>query len=89
MSSYLYRLGRDVYRARREDYDWSYNPYAHLGKFEWVDGSCTIFDVLNATDFVVLANPGYPDPFGGGASQQVLPASRYVFADELVMPVRS
>lgn len=37
---------------------------------------------------VVITNPGYPDPFSGGAGQQVLPASKYVLADDLVMPRR-
>jgi hypothetical protein len=38
---------------------------------------------------LVIRNPGYPDPFGGGASQQILPASKYVLAGDLVMPKRS
>ncbi|MBA2306510.1 MAG: TonB-dependent receptor, partial [Acidobacteria bacterium] len=38
---------------------------------------------------LVITNPGYPDPFSGGASQQVLPASRYALADGLVMPTRT
>ena len=38
---------------------------------------------------MVIVNPGYPDPFGGGASQQVLPPSKYLLADELVMPKRA
>ena len=37
---------------------------------------------------VVVTNPGYPDPFAGGAAQRVLPASRYVLSDDLVMPRR-
>ncbi len=38
---------------------------------------------------VVVRNPGYPDPFSGGASQQVLPASKYTLAADLVMPRRT
>ncbi len=38
---------------------------------------------------LVVVNPGYPDPFSGGASQQVLPSSRYQFAPDLVMPKRA
>jgi hypothetical protein len=37
---------------------------------------------------LVITNPGYPDPFAGGTTQQVLPASKYVLADALVMPKR-
>lgn len=37
---------------------------------------------------LVISNPGYPDPFSGGASQEVLPASRYVLGEDLVMPRR-
>ncbi len=38
---------------------------------------------------LVIRNPGYPDPFTGGASQEVLPASRYLVSPELVMPSRT
>ena len=37
---------------------------------------------------LVITNPGYPDPFAGDTTQRVLPASRYVLANDLVMPVR-
>ena len=37
---------------------------------------------------LVITNPGFPDPFAGGATQQVLPASRYVLGAGLVMPRR-
>jgi hypothetical protein len=37
---------------------------------------------------LVIAHPGYPDPFNGSATQHVLPASKYVLAPELVMPYR-
>ena len=37
---------------------------------------------------LVISNPGYPDPFGGAAGQQILPASKYVIDDRLVMPRR-
>ena len=37
---------------------------------------------------VVVRNPGFPNPFAGGAQQQVLPASRYVLSEDLVMPRR-
>jgi hypothetical protein len=38
---------------------------------------------------VVVVNPGYPVPFGGGALQQVLPQSVYRLSDGLVMPARA
>jgi len=37
---------------------------------------------------LIVVNPGYPDPFGGGAAQEVLPTSKYLLADGLVMPRR-
>ena len=33
-------------------------------------------------------NPGYPDPLGGGAAQEVLPPSKYQLAGDLVFPKR-
>ena len=36
----------------------------------------------------IIVNPGYPDPLGGDASQQILPGSKYVLGDALVMPRR-
>jgi carboxypeptidase family protein len=36
----------------------------------------------------IIVNPGYPDPLDGDASQQVLPGSKYVLGDALVMPKR-
>ncbi len=38
---------------------------------------------------IVVRNPGYPDPFAGGAAQQVLPTSKYALAGDLVMPTRA
>src|SRR4029077_15776950 len=32
---------------------------------------------------------GYPDPLGGGAAQEILPASKYLLADGLVNPKRA
>ena len=37
---------------------------------------------------VVVRNPGYPDPFSGG-SPDILPTSKYVLAEGLVMPTRN
>ena len=37
---------------------------------------------------LVVRNPGYPDPFDGGASE-ILPTSKYVLAGALVMPQRN
>ena len=38
---------------------------------------------------VVIRNPGYPNPFSGGADLQVLPTSKYMLAGDLVMPKRA
>ena len=49
--------------------------------YEWLDADTyeqTLrVDGVHQQDLVIV-NPGYPDPFGGGASQQVLPPSRYL-----------
>jgi hypothetical protein len=37
---------------------------------------------------LVVRNPGYPDPYAGDASLQVLPASKYALAGDVVMPAR-
>jgi hypothetical protein len=37
----------------------------------------------------VIVHPGYPDPYAGGIAQEVLPASRYMLAGNLVMPRRA
>jgi hypothetical protein len=37
----------------------------------------------------VIVNPGYPDPFSGASGQEVLPASKYMLADGIVMPKRA
>lgn len=36
---------------------------------------------------LVITNPGFPDPFSGG-DVEILPSSKYVLADDLVMPRR-
>ena len=38
---------------------------------------------------LVIQNPGFPDPFAGGPSQEVLPTSKYQAASNLVMPKRA
>lgn len=59
--------------------------------YEWLEAE-TYEQVLRVDggrqQDLVIANPGYPDPFAGGATQQVLPASKYVLADDLVIPRR-
>jgi len=82
----------------RAGFTWS--PFKH-GKttvrggggifYEWLDPDTyeqTLrVDGVRQRD-LVITNPGYPDPFAGGASQQILPASRLRLADDLVMPRR-
>jgi hypothetical protein len=38
---------------------------------------------------LVIRNPGYPDPFTGGIQMQSTPGSKYVMADDLMMPRRT
>jgi hypothetical protein len=59
--------------------------------YDWLDSET--FEQTLRVDGVrqqdlVIRNPGYPDPFAGGADQQILPSSRYVLSDDLVMPKR-
>lgn len=62
-----------------------------LGVFhDWLDS--TVYEQTLQVDGIrqqdiVVRNPGYPDYLSGGAGQVVLPASRYVFADDLDMPM--
>ena len=37
---------------------------------------------------MVIVNPGFPDPFNGGVTQEVLPPSKYMLANGIVMPKR-
>ena len=84
--------------APRVGFTWS--PFTH-GRttvrggggvfYDWLDSETyeqTLrVDGLRQQDLVIM-NPGYPDPFSGGATQQVLPASRYLLSGDLVMPHR-
>jgi len=59
--------------------------------FDWFDAE--VYEQTLRVDGVhqqdlVIVNPGYPDPFGGGATQDVLPSSRYQAAASLVLPKR-
>jgi hypothetical protein len=60
--------------------------------YDWLDADTfeqTLrVDGLRQQD-VVVRNPGYPDPFTGGSDQEVLAASKYALADDLVMPARA
>jgi carboxypeptidase family protein len=59
---------------------------------DWLDAE-TFEQTLRVDGFrqqdLVIRNPGYPDPFAGGASQQVLPTSKYLLSPDLVMPRRA
>ena len=85
--------------APRAGFTWS--PFSH-GKttvrggaglfYEWLEPET--YEQLLRVDGVrqqdvIVRNPGYPDPFTGGASLQVLPSSRYVLAPEVSMPMRA
>ena len=58
---------------------------------EWLDADTyeqTLrVDGVQQRDLIVT-NPGYPDPLAGGASQEILPGSKYMLAPDLVMPRR-
>lgn len=59
--------------------------------YDWLESE--VYEQVLRVDGVrqrdlVITNPGFPDPFSGGAAQEVLPASKYVLADDLVMPRR-
>lgn len=60
--------------------------------YEWLDAD-TFEQTLRVDGTrqqdLVIVNPGYPDPFAGGVSQQVLPPSRYQLADGLMLPRRA
>jgi carboxypeptidase family protein len=60
--------------------------------YEWLDADTfeqTLrVDGMRQQDLVIV-NPGYPDPLSGGAAQQVLPTSKYMLSDNLVMPKRA
>jgi carboxypeptidase family protein len=60
--------------------------------YEWMDADT--FEQILRVDGVrqqdlVVVNPGYPDPFSGGVSQQALPPGKYMLADNLVLPKRA
>jgi hypothetical protein len=85
--------------APRAGLTWS--PFAS-GKTTVRAGGGIFYDWLDAQTYeqtlrvdgrhqedLVIRNPGYPDPFGGGAQQEVLPPSRYLLPRGLVMPSRA
>jgi hypothetical protein len=84
--------------APRAGFTWS--PFKH-GKTTVRGGGGIFYDWLEAETYeqtlrvdgirqqdLVITNPGYPDPFAGDATQQILPASKYVLDEALVMPKR-
>jgi hypothetical protein len=92
-------LGDRLNLAPRAGFTWS--PFRN-GKTTVRGGGGIFYDWLDADTFeqtlrvdgvrqqdLVVRNPGYPDPFAPGASQQVLPASKYLLAPRLVMPRRT
>jgi hypothetical protein len=60
--------------------------------YDWLDAET--YEQVLRVDGVrqrdrVIRNPGFPDPFAGGAELDVLPPSKYVLAPGLVMPRRA
>jgi carboxypeptidase family protein len=85
--------------APRAGLTWS--PFQN-GKTSVRAGGGIFYDWLDADTFeqtlrvdgvrqqdLVIRNPGYPNPFAGGADQQILPASSYLLSGNLVMPKRA
>jgi hypothetical protein len=85
--------------APRGAFTWS--PFAS-GRTTVRWGAGLFYDWLDAETFeqtlrvdgvrqqdMVIRNPGYPDPFGGGSGQEILPASKYQLAASAVMPTRT
>jgi hypothetical protein len=60
--------------------------------YDWLESE-SFEQILRVDGFrqqdLVIRNPGYPDPFGGGSSQEVLPTSKYVLSPDVVMPRRA
>jgi hypothetical protein len=59
--------------------------------FDWLDAD--VYEQTLRVDGVhqqdlIIVNPGFPDPYAGGAMQEVLPPSRYLLAPGLVLPRR-
>jgi hypothetical protein len=92
-------LGDDWNFAPRGGLTWS--PFKN-GRTTIRAGGGLFYDWLEAETFeqtlrvdgrrqqdMLIVNPGYPDPFGGAAGQQILPTSKYMLADGLVMPKRA
>jgi hypothetical protein len=60
--------------------------------YEWLEAE--IFEQTLRVDGtrqqdLVIVNPGYPDPLGGDATQEILPSSTYVLGNTLVQPKRA
>jgi hypothetical protein len=79
----------------------TWSPFKH-GKTTVRAGVGLFYDWLEAETFeqtlrvdgsrqqdLVIVSPSFPDPFTGGVSEQILPPSKYMLAEGLVMPKRA
>jgi hypothetical protein len=92
-------LGDNLNLAPRFGMTWS--PFTH-GRTTVRAGGGLFYDWLDSSAYeqtlrvdgrrqqeLVIRNPGYPDPFTGGTQLSSTPGSKYIMADDLVMPRRT
>jgi hypothetical protein len=92
------QVGDGLNLAPRGGFTWA--PFSH-GRTTIRGGGGIFYDWLESEVYeqtlrvdgvrqqeTVVLNPGYPDPFSGG-SAQVLPSSKYLLADGLILPRRA
>ncbi|MDQ2794885.1 MAG: PorT family protein [Bacteroidota bacterium] len=74
----LQRATKDYY-ARRDDYDFSGYPKAYTRDFNWVDASCTIFDVPLNLRYDAVVGPRYRLFGAAGLSSFFMHREQYTY----------